>query len=116
MNKNYRNVLIVGIISLSASNGIFGLEIPGKVCTDDRNTMSFRKAAGNYIVSHFALFGAIPTVSAGYIKLHTGGALKNSMTDFKTINWQLTKGLFKTMPVAAAGLYLSTTLHNHMAD
>lgn len=113
MNKNYRSMLIAGIISLLASSGIFGVEVPKKDCAEGRNTISLRKAAGNYILSHFTLLGATPAASAAYIKLHTEGALKNSMMDFKTINRQLAKGVGKIIPVTFAGTCAYTTFQNN---
>jgi len=115
MNKNYRNILMVGMICLSTANGLFGVEMLEKSCSD-RNKVSLRKALGSYIVTHFALFSAIPVVSAGFIKLHTGAPLKNSMTDFKAINWQLTKSLGKAMPFTAAGAYAYTTLQDNISQ
>lgn len=85
MNKNYRNILMVGMICLSTANGLFGVEKLEKSCSD-RNKISLRKALGSYIVTHCALFSAIPAIPASYIKLHTGAPLKNSMTDFTCMN------------------------------
>jgi hypothetical protein len=102
MNKNYRNMLIVGIVSLSVAQGLLGLDISTKPCSD-RKKISLRKAAGSYILTHFALFSTIPAVSASYIKLHTGAPLKNSMTDFKALNRSLGKKMFKITPFTTLG-------------
>jgi hypothetical protein len=80
MNKNYRNLLMVAMICLSTANGLFGVKMLEKSCSD-RNKVSLRKALGSYLVTHLALFNAIPLVSAGFIKLHTDASLKNSFKD-----------------------------------
>jgi hypothetical protein len=112
MNKNYRNLLMAGIMCLSTANGLFGVEMLEKSCSD-RNKVSLRKALGSYIVTHFALFSAIPVVSAGFIKLLTGAPLKNSMTDFKGMNRDLGKGMLLIAPI---GAFAYSTLQKNMAD
>lgn len=115
MNKNYRNLLMVGIMCLSTANGLFGVEMLEKSCSD-RNKVSLRKALGNYIASQFGLYSAIPAISAGYIKLHTGAPLKNSMTDFKGMNRDLSKKLFKTMTVTAPIAFAYSALQRNVAE
>ena len=63
-----------------------------------------------------ALYAAIPVGLAGYIKLHTGTSLKNSMTDFKGMSFGIATKLAKTMPVTAACAYAYGKYKQNMTE
>jgi hypothetical protein len=89
------------ILCLVAHSGLSGLEIPGKGCFEiEKNPL--KTAVKNYVLSYFALYAAIPAVSAGFIKAIGSAPVKNSLVALKSMTFGTAIKLTKTIPVTAS--------------
>lgn len=115
MNKNYKNMLMVAMLSLSAYNGLVLAEQTKKACIDP-NGRPFAALVKNYIMSYAVFSSGIPVVSAGVIKTLGSAPLNCSMRDFKGISRDLGKGLLKTVPVTAPLAVAFHTVRKNFAE
>lgn len=77
-----------------ASNGLMPAEQLKKSCFDPNK--EFKKMAKHYFMTYIGLSSSIPVVSAGAIAALGRAPLRNSMKEFKNINRELGKKLFRT--------------------
>ncbi len=90
MNKNYSNLLMVTILSLTTYNGLIALKRPGKACFDT-NKNSWKKAVGKYILGHFAMYCGATAASADLLKVMGDAPLRHSVSVLKKINGNICK-------------------------
>ena len=101
MNKNYNNMLMIAMLSLATHNGLMPAEQPKNICADP-NKHPLRAAIKNYIMTYAVFSSGVPVISAGAIAALGSAPLRMSMKEFKKLNYQLGKGLLKTIPVTAS--------------
>ena len=90
MNKNYSNLLMVTILSLTTHSGLIALKRPGKACFDT-NKNSWKKAVGKYILGHFAMYCGATATPAGLLKVMGDAPLRHSVGVLKKINGDIYK-------------------------
>lgn len=69
MNKNYSNLLMMAIVSLVFHSGSLALERSGTACSDINKNNNWKRAVGQYILRHFAMYCGATGVSMNFIKV-----------------------------------------------